>query len=121
MAVDGATENEPSHDTVARTELEKVKAELDEANKLIVDLQHQILTLRDHAIGAEAAVGVARVDRARARARASRLSKELKEIRASASWRVGSSLVRPFRPLGKRRRNKASQKQAIAKSSSTRS
>jgi 2-polyprenyl-3-methyl-5-hydroxy-6-metoxy-1,4-benzoquinol methylase len=65
----------------------------------LLDARHRLLTLRDHAVGAEATVMAARRDVARARAEAAheRAEKErlVAEIKESATWRVGSTVVAP--------------------------
>src|SRR5450830_1580355 len=59
----------------------------------VLETRHHILTLRDHAIGAEAAVGSARLKVERARRESERIVEELKR---TATWRVGTRLVSPL-------------------------
>src|SRR6478672_4714925 len=68
------------------------------------DLQHRLLTTRDHIIGLEARASAAD-DRLRwvegrlrrSRTRANRLQKQVRDMEGSATWRVGRLLTRPFR------------------------
>ena len=68
------------------------------------DLQHRLLTTRDHIIGLEARASAAD-DRLRwvegrlrrSRTRASRLQKQVRDMEGSTTWRVGRLLTRPFR------------------------
>ncbi|KSW29254.1 bifunctional 2-polyprenyl-6-hydroxyphenol methylase/3-demethylubiquinol 3-O-methyltransferase UbiG [Cellulomonas sp. B6] len=66
----------------------------------VIELRHRVLTLRDHAVGAEASVGAARnsVARAQAAERHARaeLERQLAEIKSTASWRVGTKIVSPL-------------------------
>ena len=59
----------------------------------VLETRHHILTLRDHAIGAEAAVGSARLKVESARRESEQIVKELK---STATWRVGTRLVSPL-------------------------
>jgi len=75
----------------------------------IIDLKHRLLTLRDHAIGAEAAVGAAQVEVEAARAeteaaearvrladeRAHVALSELVAVKQSQTWRVGELMLSP--------------------------
>ena len=61
----------------------------------IVDLKHRLLTLRDQAIGAEAAV----VRAAKESVRLQSLERELSEMKASRQWRVGGWAAAPVRVL----------------------
>ena len=66
----------------------------------LIETRHRILTLRDHAMGAAAAVGTARleVERARAAELAARDETErlVTELKSTATWRVGTRLVSPL-------------------------
>jgi len=76
----------------------------------IIDLRRRVLTLRDHAIGAAAAVGTAQVGAEREANRANELRGrldaaeadltgarlEIAALRGSLSWRVGNALMRPL-------------------------
>lgn len=59
----------------------------------VLETRHRILTLRDHAIGAEAAVGSARLRVESARAESERIVEELK---STSTWRVGTRLISPL-------------------------
>lgn len=88
-----------------------------EDDAVVADLRHQLLILRDHAIGAEATVGTARAEVARAAAELARVAAknarlkdetrqlldtlqeyadELEAVRASLRWRVGGTLMSPM-------------------------
>jgi methionine biosynthesis protein MetW len=68
------------------------------------DLRHRLLTTRDHIIGLEARASAAD-DRLRwtegrlrrSRTRANRLQKQVRDMEASATWRVGRLITSPFR------------------------
>lgn len=81
-------------------------AELDRLHRRSAELERTVLTLRDHAIGAAAAVGEAQLREELARSEVARLEHELRlathdvtALRGSASWRVGNALVRPVSKL----------------------
>jgi hypothetical protein len=97
------------------TELAEARKLVSELQQEILTLRHQILTQRDHAIGAEAEIAVARRARDKALAKASKASDELAALRASVSWRLGSALVRPFGRLGKLRRRRKNARTAVAR------
>jgi len=61
----------------------------------ITDLKHRLLTLRDHAIGADAAVGVARVEVEAAQAETQRALAELAAVKRSQTWRTGKMILSP--------------------------
>ena len=61
----------------------------------ITDLKHRLLTLRDHAIGAEAAVGTARVEVEAAKDEAQRALAELAAVKRSRTWRAGRVVLSP--------------------------
>jgi len=74
------------------------------------DLRRHILTLRDHAIGAEAAVGTARADveaaKAAAKAEAQLLNErlhgaltDLAAVKGSRTWRTGQMILTPVRAV----------------------
>lgn len=65
----------------------------------LTDLRRRILTLRDHAIGAEASVGAAQFEVEVVRADLHRALAELTAVKGSATWRVGASLLTPVRVL----------------------
>ena len=81
-------------------------AEVSERRVLVdelTDLRRRILTLRDHAIGAEAVVGAARAsveaanaDATLARGHTHRALTELAAAKESTTWRVGQVLVSPL-------------------------
>jgi methionine biosynthesis protein MetW len=68
------------------------------------DLKHRLLTTRDHIIGLEARASAAD-DRLRwtegrlrrTRTRANRLQKQVRDMEASTTWRVGRLITSPFR------------------------
>ena len=73
----------------------------------VMDLRRRLLTLRDHAIGAEATVGTARAAAEQARAEAERARAEVVRVAAAGvaeaellrttnTWRVGHRLVSPL-------------------------
>ncbi|NMM17448.1 MAG: methyltransferase domain-containing protein [Cellulomonas sp.] len=66
----------------------------------VLETRRHILTLRDHAIGAEAAVGSARLEVERARAAEKSAQDETErivaELKSSATWRVGTRVVSPL-------------------------
>ena len=66
----------------------------------VLETRRHILTLRDHAVGAEAAVGSARLEVARARAaeRSAREESEriVQELKSTSTWRLGTRLVSPL-------------------------
>lgn len=66
----------------------------------LLELRHRVLTLRDHAIGVEAALGAARneVDRARAAEQHAYAESErlIQELKHTTSWRLGTTLVSPL-------------------------
>lgn len=61
-----------------------------------IDLKHRVLTLRDHAIGAEAAVGEARAEVEAANGRVHRALTELEAVKRSRTWRAGTMLLSPL-------------------------
>ena len=61
----------------------------------LIDLRRRILTLRDHAIGAEAAVGTARVEVEAAKDEAQRALAELAAVKRSRTWRAGRVVLSP--------------------------
>lgn len=70
-----------------------------EADRLLEEnttLRRKVLTLRDHAVGAEAELGTARRERSIAERKLSRAEHDVAELRASASWRVGQFVVAPL-------------------------
>lgn len=81
-----------------------------EDDELLADLRHQLLILRDHAIGAEATVGTARAELSRVTGENTALKEELRQllatlqeyadeleaVRASLRWRVGGTLMSPM-------------------------
>lgn len=89
-AVRGRAEDELHRSADARRDL------LDE----VIELRHRVLTLRDHAIGSEAALGAARneVERARAAERHAYAESErlVEELKRTTSWRLGTKLVAPL-------------------------
>ncbi|MGV1006989.1 MAG: class I SAM-dependent methyltransferase [Dermatophilaceae bacterium] len=80
------------------------RAALKHRDELIAKLQHEILTLRDHAISKEASVGTARVAREAAEAQREQLRREIDEIHASERWRLGGVLISPAAAVSRRRR-----------------
>lgn len=61
----------------------------------ITDLKHRLLTLRDHAIGAEAAVSAARAEADAAKADLARAVAELAAVKRSRTWRAGRVVLSP--------------------------
>ena len=61
-----------------------------------IDLKHRVLTLRDHAIGAEAAVGAARAEVEAANGRVHWALTELAAVKRSRTWRAGTMLLSPL-------------------------
>jgi SAM-dependent methyltransferase len=62
------------------------------------DLKHRLLTLRDHAIGAEAAATRAQMDADRLQGRVEsleHLEQEIRDLKSSERWRVGGWVVAP--------------------------
>ncbi len=77
----------------------RLEEDLRDARRLIRerdDLRRRVLTLRDHAVGAEAELGHARREREKATKRILELEHDLREVRRSASWRAGQVLVAPL-------------------------
>ena len=72
----------------------------------IIDLKHRLLTLRDHAIGAEAAFGTARAEVDAAKAQTRLVLAELVAVKRSQTWRAGKVVLSPVgllrRILGRR-------------------
>jgi len=66
----------------------------------VIEARRRLLTLRDYAIGAEAALGTARmeVQRANAAAASARADRErvVSELKSTATWRLGTLLVSPL-------------------------
>lgn len=62
----------------------------------VARLRRSVLTLRDHAVGAEAELGHARRERDRFEQEAAAARHDLVELRRSRSWRVGQLLVTPL-------------------------
>lgn len=99
----GATE--PLQDVVAA--LSATNAELQQrVQKLEMELRHAALVHRDHAIGLMATAEtfrrrheIAEESLAQARAKAARLTKRVRAMRASRTWRVGSFFTRPMARL----------------------
>jgi len=63
----------------------------------LTDLRRHILTLRDHAIGAEAAVVTARAEIDVAKDEAHRALNELAAVKRSRTWRAGKMVLSPIR------------------------
>ena len=61
----------------------------------IADLKHRLLTLRDHAVGAEAAVRLSRKEAEAAKDEAQRALAELAAVKASRTWRTGKMALSP--------------------------
>jgi 2-polyprenyl-3-methyl-5-hydroxy-6-metoxy-1,4-benzoquinol methylase len=61
----------------------------------LTDVRRRILTLRDHAIGAEVAVGVARAEVDAAKADLARSLTELAAVKRSRTWRTGRLVLSP--------------------------
>ena len=59
-------------------------------------LRRKVITLRDHAVGAEAELGHARREHARMSRELAEAKHAVAELRASASWRVGQLAVAPL-------------------------
>ena len=72
----------------------------------LTDARRRILTLRDHAIGAEAAVGTARAEVEAANAQTRLVLAELVAVKRSQTWRAGKVVLSPVgllrRMLGRR-------------------
>jgi SAM-dependent methyltransferase len=69
------------------------------ASSEIIDLRRRVLTLRDHAIGAEASIGAARFEVEAVKADLHRAVAELSAVKRSVTWRVGTKLLSPVRVL----------------------
>ena len=65
----------------------------------IIDLRRRLLTLRDHAIGAEAAVATARAEVEAANAQVRLVRAELADVKESRTWRAGKMVLSPVVPL----------------------
>lgn len=113
---------EDVHSRRAQEEFDRV-ASLSERDELIIEvaeLGRRVLTLRDHAVGAEASVGTARAEVERQAAIAEHVRGRLREsteavherdrelhlarlelqkVRRSSSWRIGNTIVRPASAL----------------------
>lgn len=79
-------------------------AALKHRDELIARLQHEILTLRDHAIGREAAVATARWEVARLEGELAAALHDVDAIRGSERWRVGGAIVAPASVVKRRGR-----------------
>lgn len=62
----------------------------------LAELRHHLLTLRDHAVGAEAELGTARREHERITRELEAVNRDREELRQSASWRVGQVVVAPL-------------------------
>ena len=62
----------------------------------ITALRRKVLTMRDHAIGAEAELGTARREQAIMARKLAKAEHDVAELRLSASWRVGQLVVSPL-------------------------
>lgn len=62
----------------------------------LLELKHHLLTLRDHAVGAEAELGTARREHERMKREIEAINRDRDELRQSASWRVGQAVVSPL-------------------------
>jgi SAM-dependent methyltransferase len=63
----------------------------------IIDLKRRLLLLRDHAIGAEAAVATARAEVDAAKDETQRALSELTAVKRSQTWRAGKMVLSPIR------------------------
>lgn len=68
---------------------------LAEAKGEIARLRHELLLLRDHAVGREAAVATARLEVTRLEHELASAQHDLNAIRGSERWRVGGAIVAP--------------------------
>lgn len=87
---------------------EDIAAQRDVLSAEVVDLRRTVLNLRDHIIGTSAELGRLRAefhaaDRRAAEAEQDRslIQHELTQVKASASWRIGQRIVRPFGIFGR--------------------
>jgi Methyltransferase domain len=80
------------------------RSQLDEASAANLDLRHQLLTSRDHAIGAEASAAQWRVRYERAKAELAETRGHLHTAYNSVTWRVGKAIVNPVSKLRSTRR-----------------
>lgn len=90
---------EPAEVLPSMLEVHEASSELQDVAALQAErlaLLRKVLTLRDHAVGAEAELGQARRDRERAERRFGEARQELEAVRASASWRLGHTAVAPL-------------------------
>ena len=69
--------------------------DLDNFRNELAGLRRNILTLRDHAIGAEASIGAARAEVEVVRAELGRALAELAAVKASRTWRAGKIVLSP--------------------------
>jgi 2-polyprenyl-3-methyl-5-hydroxy-6-metoxy-1,4-benzoquinol methylase len=74
---------------------EAIFRDLDDFRKELAGLRRNILTLRDHAIGAEASIGAARADVEVVRAELRRALAELAAVKVSRTWRAGKVVLSP--------------------------
>jgi len=65
----------------------------------LTDIRRRVLTLRDHAIGAEASVGAAHFEVEVVKADLHRALAELTAVKRSVTWRVGAIFLFPFAVL----------------------
>ncbi|MEO3938365.1 methyltransferase domain-containing protein [Dermatophilaceae bacterium Soc4.6] len=80
-----------------------------EDGETIAALRHEILVLRDHAVGAEAEVGTARANLARAQAECVRMQEQLSsygqrlhEVEQSTRWRMSGAVMEPLAKVKRR-------------------
>ena len=87
-------------------EKDALEVQMAEQSGQITDLQHRLLTSRDHAIGAEATAARAAIDTAKlqgrfndfiveAGARTAGLEQEIQDLKGSERWRVGGWVAAP--------------------------
>ena len=89
--------------TIARLESQQdTQEELEVERDRVRALEHELLRLRDHAIGCEAVAGTARYERDRALEMAATARDELDAVRASERWRVGGVLLSPVAAVKRR-------------------
>jgi 2-polyprenyl-3-methyl-5-hydroxy-6-metoxy-1,4-benzoquinol methylase len=81
--------------------------DLDQFRHELTEARRHILTLRDHAVGAEAELGHARREHKRMERELGEAQHDVEALRRSASWRVGQIVVTPLSGVRRKWRGKA--------------
>jgi hypothetical protein len=88
--------------------------DFDDVRHEVAELRRRILTLRDHAVGAEAELGQARREHKRMEGELEDIRDDIEDarqdvaaIRLSASWRVGQAVVAPLSGVRRKLRGPA--------------